>query len=70
MDRLLGIFLAIFGACFAIFSGRFTRGSVASSKEIFGITGGKPMKVFSRIMFILVGSIMAIAGLLMAVGVI
>ncbi|MGW3988340.1 hypothetical protein [Streptomyces sp. NPDC004830] len=66
----MGIFMAVFGLSFAVFASRLTRASAASSKELFGTTGGKPMQVWNRTVFTVVGIALAVFGILYSIGIV
>jgi hypothetical protein len=68
VNVVVGILIAAFGLAFAIFASRFSRASAASSRELFGNTGGRPMQVWNRIVFMVVGSALAVLGILYVVG--
>ncbi|MFF7446796.1 MULTISPECIES: hypothetical protein [unclassified Streptomyces] len=70
MNVAVGIFMAVFGLSFAIFAPRFSRASAASSKELFGTSGGRPMYIWNRTVFVVVGLILAAFGILYAAGVV
>ncbi|WP_369211715.1 hypothetical protein [Streptomyces flavofungini] len=60
--------MAVFGLCFAIFANRLSRGSAASSKEIFGTSGGSAMRRYNRGAFTVIGSLLAVFGIAYAAG--
>ncbi|MEV0123229.1 hypothetical protein AB0I16_17125 [Streptomyces sp. NPDC050703] len=62
--------MAVFGLCFAVFAKRLSRGSAASSREIFGTTGGSAMRRYNRGVFAVVGSLLAVFGIAYAAGLI
>jgi hypothetical protein len=64
----VGIFMAVFGLAFAVFAPRFSRASAASSREMFGTTDGKPMQVWNRAVFTVIGVVLALFGVLYATG--
>jgi hypothetical protein len=66
----VGIFMAVFGLSFAVFASRFSRASAASSEEMFGTSGGKPMQVWNRTVFTVIGIALAAFGVLYAIGVV
>ncbi|MFH9013403.1 hypothetical protein ACH4C6_18745 [Streptomyces sp. NPDC017943] len=66
----MGIFMAVFGLSFAVFAPRLTRATAASSREMFGTTGGKPMQVWNRTVFTVAGIALAVFGILHAAGVV
>lgn len=70
MNVAVGIFMAVFGLAFAIFAPRFSRAGAASSKEMFGTTGGKPMQIWNRTVFVVVGLALAAFGILYAASVV
>ena len=70
MNVAVGIFMTAFGLVFAVFAPRFSRASAASSKEMFGRTGGKPMRVWNQTVFTVIGLFLAVFGILHAIGVV
>ncbi|MFJ4812722.1 hypothetical protein [Streptomyces longwoodensis] len=68
MNVAVGIFMTVFGLSFAVFAPRFSRASAASSKEMFGTTGGKPMRVWNRTVFTVTGIALTLFGILYAIG--
>ncbi|MEU2315608.1 MULTISPECIES: hypothetical protein [Streptomyces] len=70
MSIAVGIFLAVFGTAFVLLAPRLSRASDASSKEMFGTTGGKPMRVWNRTIFTTVGIALVVFGILYAIGVV
>jgi hypothetical protein len=60
---LFGILASLVGLVFAVFNKRFSRANDASSKELFGRTGNRG---FNRAMFVGVGVLMVVGGLLVA----
>jgi hypothetical protein len=69
MHVVVGVFIALFGLLFVVLSRRFSRGSAASSREIFGRQQGPGMRAWNRVVFTVVGSVIALAGLAYAIGV-
>ncbi|MEE1928728.1 hypothetical protein V1J52_11060 [Streptomyces sp. TRM 70351] len=57
------IFLTVFGVSLLIFRARFVRGAMESQREIFG-TGGKWSEKVGHLMVIVMGSGMALLGIL------
>jgi hypothetical protein len=76
MKRVAAVFVALIGIGAVVMNRRFGRASVDASRNFYGIDlseGSRRRRftvVYSRILAVVVGSAMAVTGILMAVGVI
>jgi hypothetical protein len=71
MNILMGLALAVFGAVFVISSRPFSRKSVANQEKMSGPMSERSRRVlgqYSRVGFIVVGSVMVLIGLGVAAG--
>ncbi|AZM56164.1 hypothetical protein DMA15_29180 [Streptomyces sp. WAC 01529] len=60
--------VAAFGLCFAMFADRLSKGSAASSKEVFGTSGGPGTRRWNRGVFTVLGGLLALFGVVYAAG--